>query len=232
MRGPRSGRERGCRDARSVAPDCRRSRAGGCREAAAAPRSRCCRAEASRPGAEPAAARDDRESVPCSTAKIVEPSVLTMSGSSTPGSWLLVVEKEVPPPALSVVAPAGAGTLLTEGRGPPAVGPGRASGVPLVPGLASGRDASARSERVARMTRTRAGVPERRPGPMRCRHEAERNRERQGQGTRRAHGRKATRPAKRRCGYLDNYAHRGAHPAPAIAAPAQPQPPASARRRR
>src|SRR5437660_1034468 len=35
-------------------------------------------------------------SVPPSTAKMVDPSVLTMSGSSMPGSWLLVVEKDVP----------------------------------------------------------------------------------------------------------------------------------------
>src|SRR5437588_4116091 len=42
-------------------------------------------------GAEPAT--DTAYSVPPSSAKIVEPLVLTMSGSSTPISWLFVVEK-------------------------------------------------------------------------------------------------------------------------------------------
>ena len=36
--------------------------------------------------------------VPRSSAKMVAPSLFTMSGSSTPGSWLFVVEKETLPP--------------------------------------------------------------------------------------------------------------------------------------
>ncbi len=73
--------------------------------------------EPARRGAGPAART--AYSVPCSTVKMVDPSVLTMSGSSTPGSWLLVVEKVVPPavvPALST-GPAAWGLALPDRDG-------------------------------------------------------------------------------------------------------------------
>ena len=71
-------------------------------------------------GAEPVTSTA-RTVSPCSE-KIVEPSVLTMSGSSTPCSWLLVVEYAAPAPDPLVPGAPGAeppvGALVATGPGP------------------------------------------------------------------------------------------------------------------
>ena len=68
---------------------------------------------------------------------MVEPSVLTTSGSSIPGSWLLVVENEVPPAVVPAFSPgAAAWGARTEGDDAASDGSvsgrGEASGTPWV----------------------------------------------------------------------------------------------------